>query len=240
MQSPELCLQDGIDLRGGIGVTQDHDAARAKFELACEGGSADGCTYLAIALQETDDPVNHARAFDLFAQSCDAAEMMACAQLGSHYLMQAWAKHEASGQPETAAFVSANELLRRACVADEPEGAADVWGVSIRAIACGNLAVSFEHGFGVPQDLRTSLDLNAESCERGWPRSCAQVGYFYEHGLGVEQSRAHAVEMFRRACAQNDAMGCHYLGTLGGDRAALQRACEAAYPGACEALEVAP
>ena len=70
--------------------------------------------------------VSRARAFDLFTDSCEAGEPMACAQLGMEYLAQAWVKSQQTGQPETAAFVSANEFLRRACTAEESADAADV------------------------------------------------------------------------------------------------------------------
>lgn len=234
VQSPELCLQDGLDLL----QSGERDAAQAKFELACTGGSLVGCTYLADLLYTGDDAAR-ARAYDLFAHGCDAGEMMACAQLGGDYLLRAWALQDGGGDA-TAAFVSANELLRRACVTDEPEDSFDVWGVSIRGIACGQLATSYEHGHGVPVDLRMALDLNVESCEFGWPRSCAQVGFFYDQGRGVDADRGRAVEMFERACTRGDAMGCYFLGVRTGDRDALQRACEAQYPESCEALAEAP
>lgn len=240
VESPTLCLQDGIDLWVGNHREVDRDAAQSKFELACTGGSMRGCTFLGIALVDGDS-LERARAFDLFGTSCEAGESMACARLGTEYLVQAWVKAEQTGEPQTAAFVAANEHLRRACIAEEEADAREVWGFSVRGYACGNLAASYEHGFAVPQDYTTAMELNQLSCELGWTRSCAQIGYFYEVGLGVAVDRERAVEIYDRACEANDAMACYNLGLLVQDRdaarakRALEVACQQQYPGACEA-----
>lgn len=243
--SPDLCLQDGIDLWVGNGREIDRAAAQGKFELACTGGLPRGCTFLAIALKE-GDALDRARAFDLFDQSCEKSEPMACAQLGTEYLVQAWLKSRQSGSPETASFIAANDRLRRACIAEEAPDALKVWGFSVRGYACGNLATSYENGFAVPQDYKTAMELNDASCGMGWTRSCAQLGYFWEQGLGVEKDLAKATAIYEQACADEDAMACHNLGMLlretNGQRAteAFRIACDQNYPGSCEALKGEP
>lgn len=247
VESPDLCLQDGIDLWVGNGREVDRDAALKKFELACAGGLAQGCTYVAIALRGTDDIVNQARAFDLLDQSCQVDEPMACTQLGTEYLSRAWMKQEQTGQPQTAGFVAANEALRRACqttISDEDLLA--TWGFAVRGYACGNLASSYEHGHGVPKDLVRARELNEFSCELGWMRSCAQVAFFYDKGLGVEIDAERARKMYEEACNQDDAMACHNLAMLlrvedpERAKALLQKSCDQRFPGSCKALEEAP
>lgn len=245
VESPTLCLQDGIDLWVGNGREIDRVTAQQKFELACTGGLARGCTFLGIALKP-GDALDRARAFDLFGESCERAEPMACAQLGTEYLVQAWTKSRQSGDPETAAFVAANDHLRRACMAEEPADSVAVWGFSVRGYACGNLASSYENGFAVPQDYGRAMELNEASCSLGWARSCAQIGYFFEQGLGVEANRERALEIYGMACDEQDAMACYNLGVMvretDGPRAltAFKIACDQQYPGACEAIAGTP
>lgn len=233
-------MQDGVDLWVGNGREIDREAALKKFELACSGGLPRGCTYVGIALKDGDE-LERARAFDLFEQSCAVEEPMACAQLGTEYLVQAWVKSEQSGEPETAAYVAANEHLRRACAAEEAPDAVKVWGFSVRGYACGNLAASYENGFAVPQDYTTALQLNQLSCDLGWVRSCAQVGYFYEQGYGVDKDIAKATTLYEAACAEQDAMACNNLAKLvhpedpARARSLFKIACDQQYPGSCEA-----
>lgn len=247
VESPELCLQDGIDLYNGLRGEQDRDTARSKFELACAGGDQRGCTWLGIALTETTSSgAEQARAVGLWEDACADEVMMACTQLGSHLMALAWQQAD-RGDDDAArqTFQVANSRLKRACGADDDEVDDALWTISVRGYACGLLASSYEHGFGLEPDLEIAYRLNATSCSFGWPRSCAQLGYFHEEGLHVRTSPQTAADFYRDACEQGDPMGCHNLADAllrtDGDRdrarELLRRACESEYPGSCERLE---
>ncbi len=250
VESPELCLQDGIDLYNGLRGTKDRDAARSKFELSCAGGDQRGCTWLGIALTETTSSgPEQARAVRLWDEACATGVTMACTQLGAHLMSLGW--QQAEGGDTAAAdetFRAANARLKRACGAGDDEVDEELWGIPVRGYACGLLASSYEHGFGVQADPETAFRLNATSCTQGWARSCAQQGYFFEHGIGVAPQPEQAAELYASACDQGDAMGCTHLAVMLQEgrgvqadpqraRALLQRACDAGYPDACERLD---
>lgn len=213
LESPELCLQDGVDLWFGNGRPVDRIAARQKFELACAGGLATGCTYLGIALTQAGDDLDHARAFDLFETSCNGGEPMACTQLGGEYLGRAWMKSSETGEPQTAAFVAANEYLRRACETDDTDEVLALWRISPQAYACSNLASSYEHGNGVPKDQLRAFELYEFSCSKKFTHACAQMAFFLDEGLGVDADPARALEIYEQNCELRDAMSCHNLAT---------------------------
>lgn len=250
IRSPELCLQDGIDLYNGLRGERDPDAARSKFELSCAGGDQRGCTWLGIALTRTTQTgAEQARAVELWDRACADDVIMACTQLGSHLMSLGWQQADAGDRPAAdETFQAARLRLDRACAANPDEVDRELWGIAVRGYACGLLASSYEHGFGVDPDLRRAYQLNQRSCDQGWIRSCAQLGYFHEHGIHVDADPVEAARLYDDACEGGDGMGCHNLAILlfegrGVDpepergRRLLRRACELGYPGACEAFE---
>lgn len=171
VESPELCLQDGLDLEAGVRGPPDQDAARSKYELACEGGVARGCTRLGALLADSPDAFERARVLDLWQTACDDGEPMACAQLGAHLLAHAYHLDEDDPQrPEL--FQLANTLLGDGCERDEQDETRDHWGMSVRGYACSTLAASYEQGFGVERDLDRAIELQERGCDLGWQPGC--------------------------------------------------------------------
>jgi TPR repeat protein len=136
-----------------------------------------------------------------------------------------------------------------ACEAAPDDVDEELWGIAVRGYACGLLASSYEHGFGVERDFERAFELNERGCSAGWARSCAQQGYFLERGMrAAEHPDEEAAQFYEEACDQEDPMGCHRLGVLllegrGVDRDPelarefLTKACDADDPEACQRLE---
>lgn len=214
VESPELCLQDGVDHEVGARGAPDPEAAKAKYELACEGGEQRGCTRLGALLYRSEDEFQRARTSELWSSACTAGEPMACAQLGSNLLAQAWSNEQLPDDVRAERFGAARELLRRACDMDEPQEVRDHWGTTPRGYACANLAAVYEHGFAVEQDYDKALELNEQACELGWEQGCAQVGYFHQHGLGVPADLAKAKKIYESSCTAGNEMACEGLKSL--------------------------
>jgi len=61
------------------------------------------------------------------------------------------------------------------------------------AVAMHNLARLYEHGNGVPKDLKRAFELNLQSAEKGWSHSQYDLAQCYDDGKGVEPNLTEAV-----------------------------------------------
>lgn len=170
VESPDLCLQDGIDLEAGVRGEPDLARARTKYELACEGGVARACTRLGALLANSDDQFDRARVLGLWQGACEAEEPMACAQLGAHLLANGF--HQKEGPARDEKFEAANTLLTAVCDAPELDETHEHWGMTVRGYACSTLAAAHESGLGVEADLGRALELQTEACRLGWKPAC--------------------------------------------------------------------
>lgn len=59
--------------------------------------------------------------------------------------------------------------------------------------AMHNLARLYEHGRGVPKDLRRAFELNLQSAKKGWSHAQHDVAVCYDEGRGVEPDLKEAV-----------------------------------------------
>ncbi len=172
VESPELCLQDGVDLEVGARGEPDPKAARGKYELACEGGLPRGCTRLGALLAASDEPFDRLRVLDLWRDACAADEPMACAQLGSHLLANAFHADESNPERDEM-YRSAHDLLGGVCGAEETADTIDHWGITVRGYSCANLAAAYESGLGVEADIERAKQLYQSACGLGWAEACS-------------------------------------------------------------------
>ena len=215
----EDCIEQGDAYRTGDGVPLDYIRAAEFYELACDGGHAEGCRSLrSLGFQYRDgDGVSQdlLRAAELYQYACDGGDARACWLVGYMY-------KEGNGVPLDQS--RARELYERACDGGYAEG-------------CTIFGFMYWDGEGVSQDMVRAAELYEQACDGGDADGCLFLGDMYQKGEGVSEDHARAAEFYKRACDGGEAAGCRSLGFLHRDgegvpedqeRAAglFQRACD--------------
>jgi TPR repeat protein len=77
-----------------------------------------------------------------------------------------------------------------------------------------NLGVSYEHGWGVPQDFAEAAKWYRLAADQGYSLAQQNLGLLYENGRGVPQDFAQAANWYRLAAGQNNAFAQNSLGLL--------------------------
>jgi hypothetical protein len=184
-----------------------------RCDEACEGGDAWSCTRVAARLERGDGvPRDEARAAALYEKACDAADPLACANLGRLHRLGR------GGLPKDLA--RARLLFEKACNVDRDAGASD------GARGCALLGEAYRDGAGgVSRDDRRALGLFQDACGRGDPTGCKDLGGMHQYGRGgLARDEAEAAALYRRACDGGEVLGCNDLGVLvGAGRGGLAR-----------------
>jgi TPR repeat protein len=77
-----------------------------------------------------------------------------------------------------------------------------------------NLGVSYDQGWGVPQDFVEAAKWYRLAAEQGYSLAQHNLGILYENGRGVQQDFAQALKWYRLAADQNNAFAQNSLGML--------------------------
>lgn len=151
----------------------------------CESGWGRACTEAAFQgeLRGDDDP---ARIAALFAQGCDAGDLLACSQFGFRLEL---------GEGVAADIAAARVLYELACEGGEAQG-------------CSNLGEVYRSGLGVRPDMEAALRLFDLGCAGQDSYACVTLGDILANGRGVPVNRARARGLFDQACALGDPEGC--------------------------------
>ncbi|MEL6342232.1 MAG: tetratricopeptide repeat protein [Myxococcota bacterium] len=177
----------GIIQRGEVRATASLNRT-ALLKRACDGGVADGCTYLGRSYLDGDARTLE-RAAALLERACDGGSIEGCATLG--------AEHLPGGAFSTDAD-RAIPLLRKTCAQGNVRG-------------CSNLATAYTNGFGVERDFDESRRLYALSCKQNDPTACRGLGILYAEGFGVDVDQERARTLFEHACRSGDPVSCDIL-----------------------------
>ena len=227
----EDCSKLGEAYLTGDGVPIDYIRAAEFYELACDGGYAEGCKDLRmLGFQYRDgDGVAQdlARAAELYQHACDGGDARACWLVGSMY-------EEGNGVPLDQS--RATDLYEEACDGGYAEG-------------CTLFGLKCRYGLGVSRDVGRAAQLVRRGCDGGDVDGCLGLGNLYSRGEGVPQDQEQAARLFERACDGGNASGCYNLalGYHNGDGVPLNRAraaefydraCEGGYAGGCTNLGV--
>jgi len=174
---PLVCMQQGVALRA-----DDPAAAAQRLQVACDGGVADGCSYLGsmTAAGEIGE-ADPSTALALYRQACLAGSAHGCT-----HATQAMLSDDAAG-----AFA----LLEEACSADV-------------ASACEDLGALYATGKGVATDDAQAVELYRRSCQLS-ARACRQLGVRTVQGRGVDRDVAAGVSLLVRACDGGSVQACH-------------------------------
>lgn len=195
-------LADQLD-RGTDPPVKDESAALQK---ACELGDPDGCSALALALQQGDGIEQDKQRSAALLQEALRLARLRCARGDAAHCVRAAVLLREAGQSTAAAVQAllrkAAELKEVACKRSEPG-------------ACVAAANAFAYAVGVPEDRSRALRLVKSACARREARAC--------HKLGV-----------LLANADRDRWCEHYGREAGRD--ALQAACELGNSEGCQLL----
>ena len=64
------------------------------------------------------------------------------------------------------------------------------------------MAMDYQHGNSIAQDLPKAIELYSKAVEMGNPQAQLSLGYCYLDGEGVPTNRAKAMELFQAAANQ--------------------------------------
>lgn len=148
------------------------------------------------AVQELSDDLERERATVREREEALAA-MTALAGADHPCALEMWPQcaEAAAADHEAGEHARAHQRYALACEADVAE-------------ACANWGLMFEHGQGVPADLRRARHLYARACERDDLEGCVHLGVAT---LADDGAVADVEDDLRRACAQDVARGCTTL-----------------------------
>jgi TPR repeat protein len=150
--SAQTTLEKARHLALGRGTKRNPELAAQLYEMACEQGQAEACTYLGAShLIGEGVPTNLDRAASLFRKACDGSHHEGCTQLGLLYI-------EGKGVPHDVAKAAA--LLDRACALGKAP------------TPCTVLAQLIGTGDVAPRDPVHAAALYARACELGDERQC--------------------------------------------------------------------
>lgn len=227
------CAKLGGRLLQGIKESADEAQILDLVTTACNGGSAEGCSYLAYlyATGERGVSEDDARALVLYEKACDGGDANACYNVGINH-EKGWGTRESPSNALTA--------YERACHLGN-------------ALGCTNAGFLHERGTGIRPDVMQAARAYRRSCEgtpceTGDPLGCFNLGVLYRDGMGVARDKAAAVELFTRSCDRGNVMGCANLADFyaTGDgvpedkekaRELYQRACDGGHEEACTFLK---
>jgi TPR repeat protein len=122
-------------------------------------------------------------------------------------------------------------LLQGGCAKDDPA-------------ACYYLGLRFEHGEGVPLDLKRAGGAYKRACELENGGGCRALGVLFTHGKGVDKNAQAAVDLYETGCSFGDRDACVFAAEALGRGMGLQsspkraaglakRACDAKSPRGC-------
>jgi TPR repeat protein len=217
------CNEAGTLLWQGTGVARDLEEGVRLLRVGCERQHALSCLTLASALarMDQDDQPPLKRAFDLTRSACEGGDAEACRV------------HLRSAQAQTPPALNVPQqvkLTTRVC------NAGANW-------ACGELAVRYWGGTGVPRDLEQARRLATSACAGRDGTGCMALTR-----LAMDEKRYdEAYKAASVGCQEANAGACQFLGVLlleGKGVAAqpaagarhIEQACHLGAAGSCEAL----
>ena len=104
------CVDLGSDEAMGLaGIAQDLEAARAHFQVACDGGEPKGCRYLGVLAHDASDET---AAFGWFDKACAQGDSESCYNAGVLV---------ATGALGEADLPAASQFMTRGCELGDPE-----------------------------------------------------------------------------------------------------------------------
>lgn len=168
------CTQLGEMYATGDRVARNMVRAAEMYEKACSLGAADICNTLGEIYergQELEGGLTRAEAF--FRVACNGGSAPGCLNLGLVAASRDDKKHAA-------------ELFERSCTEGWLPG-------------CHRLAMAFDQGEGVLQDLDRAIALYERACADKYPDSCVAAGMLFMTGQRVERDVARATRNFGTA-----------------------------------------
>ncbi|HYY94283.1 MAG TPA: tetratricopeptide repeat protein [Pyrinomonadaceae bacterium] len=201
--NPRACYLAGVAYLDGVGVPKDPARSERLLGQACKDGvtqacrerdcaanKADACFDAGNAyLEGKDTPANLNRAKLLLGRACDKGKAAACKSLANLPAMPA-------PGPAEQEVVAAGRMLN--LTREQAQGCDKGVGV-----ACRGLALLFERGVDLTQDLERALFYYDKACTSGDARACTRLGHIYAGEHGVEPDQARAEALYKRAAQLN-------------------------------------
>lgn len=138
----EICLVLGEMFFKGEGVSKDLAKAREFFQKACDAGDISTCKKYELT-QDTS------KFKAILQKACDSGNQNACPRLGELYF----------GESKNTSKDKAKELYQKACDLGSANG-------------CYELAVSYNIGRGVSQDINKAKELYKKACDLEESSAC--------------------------------------------------------------------
>ena len=185
------CTNLGTFARDGVGYEASDIDARGFFEMGCDGGVAQACTELGIALMQfaDGDGDEHWRseALTVFKAGCEGGDGAGC----SNAARQLFVGHGVS--KDLSASV---HYAMKGCEAQHAE-------------ACQMAANMHRMGQGVEADVGRWIELASRACDLGHPLACTTMGATFRDGLDeVAPDAARSAMFFEKSCALGVMVTC--------------------------------
>lgn len=198
----------------------------------CEGGDPDACRAIGdyywyqIPERRSESEAFYRRSAELLEKRCAAGRPTDCEVLANLYRGN---PIDLGGKARIPDLLGKAAALRRAAC---DRGAFD---------ECYFLAISYEKGEGVKQNVGEATTLLQKACDGGSAQACSYAGYSFFSGKPVRRDHVKAARYLSRACELGEASDCLSAATIyrRGDEAAknLPKAAEL-YQRACDSKDM--
>jgi TPR repeat protein len=197
--SAEAAVELGTLFADGELVDQDPAAAAQLFARACEMGSRDGCSNVAIQFLFHGVTASEAAA----SRALDALEAAAGEPGGAIPGQAAYLVGfaYATGRGRVADYQKAYEMFLKAAELGSVQGATE----AARMAALGE---------GIQVDLAEAARALEKACELGDAYSCMMLASFYGQGRGLPRDETEALRLLERACQLGAKEACASLESL--------------------------
>ncbi len=176
------CIELGEMYAAGNRVERNMVRAADMYQQACNLGAADVCNRLGEIYERGQElEGGMTRAEELFRLACNGGSAAGCLNLGLVAASRDDKKHAAA-------------LCERSCTAGWMPG-------------CHQLALAFDQGDGVLQDLNRAIALYEEACGNKYADSCLSLGALFMTGERVDRDTPRAMRYYGTALKVYDE-GC--------------------------------
>jgi TPR repeat protein len=185
----DVCSESGFFYALGVGVEKDARKASSIWKKLCETGYHPSCAILALQMIGSRNQKDSDESLKLAKRACQAGVELACGIL-EEVLRDAEAR---SYWSTVASPVVAR--MEQACLDGD-------------VASCEKLASRLKEGKGIAQDLKRSLAIVSDLCQRDHACTCVLAGKMIQEGMGIQSDPQKAQQMFERGCKLGNKVCC--------------------------------
>ena len=175
----------GLFYAKGFGITRDFAKASAWMEKALEAGDSDA-----------EEPAELYKRMNRYLTAAEAGDAEAQAKAADTYMQMAGTLEQAGTDAD---YKESVKWAEKAAAQNNGYG-------------CWILALAYEHGRGVKEDIHKAAELYEKGAAAGSPDCLNSLGNYYARGIVFRKDEQKAFELFQKAAEQGNGLAMRNLG----------------------------